>query len=125
MNSYSHLMNSIIEADTGSYLFEGLSPLSLITDNPKGEWLENKKRYSEEDGRRVSGAFNRIGTPTAYWTRNVFLPVNAIKHLIGLNDEQNNVRYNNLGWLRLTNFQSPCLANDPLPSFVKSNELIL
>ena len=92
-------MNEILNTNEDAFVFEGLGPLSLRVDNPKGDWLENKKRHSEEDGRRVSGAFNRMGAPTAYWSRNVFLPVSVLKGITGLNDEQNNVRDRSLTWL--------------------------
>lgn len=77
----------------------GFSPLSLKVDNPKGSWLEDKRKYSEENGRRPSGRLNILGSTTGWFNREAFIPVSLLKNIKGTNDEQKKVRQSDLDWL--------------------------
>jgi hypothetical protein len=66
----------------------------LSVDVPNEEWLQGKIDYAKSRPRNSYGV-PYMGTGTAY-ARRVMLPVNLLKHLPGMRDEQNNVRQDDL-----------------------------
>ena len=81
-------------------------PGTLETDNPGGEWLEEKKEYSASRGYRPSGAPMSFGEVTAVWSDRkknemapVYLPVSMLKQIPGVMNEQQNVREHSLSGL--------------------------
>jgi len=81
-------------------------PGTLETDNPGGEWLEEKKQLSESRGYRPSGAPMSFGSVTAVWRDKktndmapVYLPVSMLKQIPGVMSEQQNVREHSLSGL--------------------------
>lgn len=82
-------------------LFENtLQPLRLKTDNPGGEWLEHKKEDTISGGRRPSGRFTVLGSTTAWFNREAFVPVDLLKKIPGTNQEQKNIRADSLEYLK-------------------------
>lgn len=76
-----------------------LPPLSLKTDNPGGRWLVDNREDSEREGRRPSGRYKILGSTTAWYNREAFLPVKLLAKIPGTNNEQSNVRQDDLDWL--------------------------
>lgn len=76
-----------------------LAPLTLKTDNPGGEWLQHKREDTESAGRRPSGRYNVMGSTTGWYNREAFLPVKLLAQIPGTNNEQSNVRQDDLDWL--------------------------
>jgi hypothetical protein len=76
------------------------STLSLKTDNPGGRWLKEEQEYNASKGVNQFGAPNRFGSTTAWFTRNVLLPVSLLSTFKGLRGEQSAVRTADLNWLK-------------------------
>lgn len=65
---------------------------ALYTDVPNEEWLDSKIAWAKKRGRNSFGV-PYLGSVTARPQEDYFrLPVNLLKHLPGMRDEQNNVR---------------------------------
>lgn len=69
---------------------------ALYTDVPNEDWLNGKIEYAKKKGRNSFGV-PYLGSVTARPQEDYFrLPVNLLKHLPGMRDEQNNVRQDDL-----------------------------
>ena len=81
-----------------------IEPLKIRRDNPQGEWLQNKQKKTESYGFNPHGFYSVLGTDTATFNRDVLLPVELLASIKGYSGEQENVRQEDLTWLR-QNFQ--------------------
>lgn len=71
----------------------------LKTDNPGGEWLRDKKDYSNKYGHNEFGARKTFGSITGTFEDNVDIPIDVAAQIKGLRGEQQNVRKSDLEWL--------------------------
>jgi hypothetical protein len=76
-----------------------LPGLTLKTDNPGGQWLVDKREESEQEGKRPSGRYSILGSTTGWFNREAFIPVKQLAKIKGTNNEQSNVRQDDLDWL--------------------------
>ena len=76
-----------------------LPSLTLKTDNPGGQWLLDKQEGSEQEGKRPSGRYKILGSTTGWYNREAFIPVSVLAKIKGTNNEQSNVRQDDLDWL--------------------------
>lgn len=72
--------------------------LRLITSNPGGSWLENKRRYVEEQPRDRWGA-PLFASETAWFNRPALIPLDFLRKIEGRMGEQKNVRVDSMKWL--------------------------
>jgi DNA-binding transcriptional MerR regulator len=87
-------------------------PLKLRSDNPGGEWLEEKRDYSKEKGRNEYGVPHIFGSVTGYYKREVLVPVDVLAEVKGMRGEQSNVRDDSMKFL--TDYME---KNNKLPPF--------
>ena len=80
-------------------LFEIVSTLSFSQDNPGGMWLKNKREDNQYHVKARGGAPRTFGPVTGRFNRPVLLPVSLLKTIRGENNEQDNVREQDLAWL--------------------------
>jgi hypothetical protein len=81
-------------------LFESSrSQLTLKIDNPGGDWLANKIADTKAGGKRPSGRYNILGSTTAWFNREAFIPTEILASIKGTNQEQQNVRKDSLDFL--------------------------
>jgi hypothetical protein len=75
-----------------------IPPLKIIDHNPRGRWLEEKRRYVKEQPRDQWGA-PVFGSETATLNRPALMPVAILRDIKGRRGEQYNVRTDALQWL--------------------------
>jgi hypothetical protein len=75
---------------------EELTDPKLSIDNPGGEWLEGKKRYSLKEGVNEYGVPRIFGSTTGSFRRQVLIPVDVLADIPGASGEQRNVRLKDL-----------------------------
>ena len=76
---------------------EFISESGLSVDVPNEDWLAGKIEYAKKKGRDSYGV-PYLGSTTAS-ARNVRVPVDILKRLPGMKNEQSNVRQKDLDWL--------------------------
>lgn len=72
----------------------------LTKDNPGGNWLEGKKKQTEEAGFDERGMPERFGTVTGSLSAPVLMPIDLAASIPGMQGEQQNVRQDSLDWLK-------------------------
>lgn len=95
------IQRSSKQTGLGREFWASKSPVAeahLNTDVPNEEWLADKQEYARKRGRDQWGA-PYFGTVTASVRDNVVVPVELLKSLPGMRNEQQNVRKQDLAWL--------------------------
>lgn len=98
------------------YEFITESQPTLHTDNPGGEWLKDKIDYAKKKGPNPYGV-PHMGSITGYFNGPVEVPVSILKTIPGARGEQNNVRKDDLEWLK--NYMK---TNNRLPPVSSTND---
>lgn len=75
------------------------SSSEFSTDNPGGKWLNHEQQLSKDSGTTMVGAPKEFGSVTGYFSGQLLLPVDMLAKIPGLNNEQNNVRQDDLSFL--------------------------
>jgi hypothetical protein len=74
--------------------------LELQSDIPNEDWLKEKQEASAKYGNKPSGAPKFYGTVTGTFNKNVLVPVDELAKIAGENQEQQNVRQDDLAAIK-------------------------
>ena len=72
---------------------------NFSSDMGSDRWLADKRAYVAQEGNRKNGSPKVFGSVTGSFDGPLELPVELLRGLAGLNDEQSNVRPESLSWL--------------------------
>jgi hypothetical protein len=74
--------------------------MGFSSDIPNEDWLKSKRDISNEYGTKPSGAPKVYGSVTGTYDRTVMMPVDVLAKIKGVNNEQANVRKDDLASLK-------------------------